>query len=377
MPCCGIYDRKYAELHSDRTCGATTTKALWEKGPKCDCCSSYKQWKNCHPDLASTLQVCYKTWQFFQNNNNNVQQVLADKPLYYEALPSEEVTVSIGGKDTTYIGTIRALRGGPLGACQKKASSGGAHPYVCQACDALIHGKTSNINRKLNRSKQLIYPRGNEKRAVKSGVNHKFCSAEHLQVAIQSRKIQEHMTNEKLSRQNQMLHDSWHGNQTARPFVETFINLLETNKLSEFDLSFLSTWLGKKEKGRFFKADDQARRLAILFSNKLGEKMYTTTAPLLGLPSARQAQKIRAKDLSHQHYLPGINKWPLEMIAKRPAVKPLQNGMDGTRIIWTLDLYLDKYIVGQQFSPDVRLYPKHPPEIPVNLKELNDFVLHV
>jgi len=60
-------------------------------------------------------------------------------------------------------------------------------------------------------------------------------------------------------------------------------------------------------KGRFYKADEQARRLVILFSNKLKEKMYLTTAPLLGLPAARQA---RAKDMnSSQHvYFPGINK---------------------------------------------------------------------
>lgn len=39
--------------------------------------------------------------------------------------------------DRTYTGTIRALSGGPLGACQGKASSCGCHPYTCEACQAL------------------------------------------------------------------------------------------------------------------------------------------------------------------------------------------------------------------------------------------------
>ena len=114
-----------------------------------------------------------------------------------------------------------------------------------------------------------------------------------------------------------LLHDSWHQHPTAKPFVKTLLNLIGNNKL---DLNFISTWLGKKDKGRFYRADEQARRLAILYSNKLGENMYTATTPLLGLPTARQARKIRAKDMkSSQHiiYLPGINKWPLEKLSKQ------------------------------------------------------------
>ena len=37
--------------------------------------------------------------------------------------------------------------------------------------------------------------------------------------------------------------------------------------------------------------------------------------------------------------------------------KPLQNAMDGTRVIRMVELYLGKYLVGKQFSPDVRLFP--------------------
>ena len=121
-----------------------------------------------------------------------------------------------------------------------------------------------------------------------------------------------------------------------------------------FDMSFLKNWMGKKVKGRHYRADEQARSLAILYSNKLGEKLYTTTAPLLGLPCARQARKIRSKDSTH--YLPGLNDWALEKISKRQHLRPLQNGMDGTRIIRTIELYLDKFLVGRMFPPDVRLF---------------------
>lgn len=122
----------------------------------------------------------------------------------------------------------------------------------------------------------------------------------------------------------------------------------------------------KKNKGRFYKADEQAKRLAILYSNKRGEKMYTTTAPLLGLPNSRQARKNRAKDLSQQHYLPGINKWPLEKLTNRAILKPLQNGMDGICIVRTLDLYLEKFIVGREYPSDVRCFAEQLYEIPTS-----------
>ena len=226
-----MYDRKYAEIHSDRTCGGTTTKKLWEdkraSGNTCDCCSSYKEWRVNHPQLAQEMQV------------------LADKGKYYEVFHTEEITVG----DHSYVGTIRALSGGPLGACYGVVSS------TCDACNALVHGKTSNLNRKLHRSKHLKHPRCEEDRATSSGVNHKYCSAEDLQHAMQSRKNQARISSEKilsLTAQNKsLLHDSWHRYPSAKPFMQT---LLETNKLSEFDLNFLSTWLRKKYQGKFFRA---------------------------------------------------------------------------------------------------------------------------
>ena len=133
---------------------------------------------------------------------------------------------------------------------------------------------------------------------------------------------------------------SWHSNASVKPFVQTLITLLEEQKLSDFDLNFLENWLGKKEKGRFFKADEQARNLAILYSNELHEKTYTTTAPLLSLPNVHQARRIRAKEVGIHHYLPGLNEWAVQVTSMRPVVKPLQNGMDDTRIIRTDELYI-------------------------------------
>ena len=153
-----------------------------------------------------------------------------------------------------------------------------------------------------------------------------------------------------------LLSRSWHTKSSIKPCVYTLVTLLEEQKLSEFDMSFLQNWLGKKSKGRYFKADEQARNLAILYSNKLGEKIYTTTAPLLGLPSARQARRTQAKDEYAHSYLPGLNNWALQIAGNRPLLKPLQNGMDGTRIIHTVELYLDRFLVGRKFPPDVRLF---------------------
>ena len=79
--------------------------------------------------------------------------------------------------------------------------------------------------------------------------------------------------------------------------METFINLFGEKKLSTFDLSFVQNWLHKKQNSHYARADGQTRKLVILYSNRLGEKLYTTSAPMLGLPSARQAQKISAKEI--------------------------------------------------------------------------------
>lgn len=101
-----------------------------------------------------------------------------------------------------------------------------------------------------------------------------------------------------------LLSQKWHDSPSIRQFVETLVSLLQQNKLSQFDLSFLENWMKMQLKGRYARADEQACKLTILYSNKLGEKLYTTTAPLLGLPCVRQARKICAKEIGDHHYLP-------------------------------------------------------------------------
>ena len=81
---------------------------------------------------------------------------------------------------------MRALSGAPLGECMKTAKDSGTHPYTCDACNALAHGKSSVLNCRLQRNNVLKHPRSEDECALKSGVNHKFCS-DHLHVALQSR----------------------------------------------------------------------------------------------------------------------------------------------------------------------------------------------
>ena len=357
MKCQGLYDRKYAELHLDRNAGTQSTKKLWEQGRKddtpfkdsqdrsfttqCSCCSTYQQWVASHSELRRELLA------------------LSQRTQYYDTLPNEMVTITQGGSEISYLGTIRASRLGPCGPCTGIASDRGDHPYTCDSCDALIHGKTSTLNRKLHRANKLKHPRNDATRATKPGVTHKFCSSRTLEVAIQAHREQSAVAIRKADRlseaNSRLLHNSWHCHTSSRPFIETLLRLLEEGKLSDFDMSFLQNWLHKKDKGRVARADEQARNLAVLFSNRLGEKMYTTTAPMLGLPSARQARRIRAKESAQRSYLPGLNGWALDLACSR-EVRPLQNGMDGTRVVRVIELYQEKYLVGKEFSPELLMY---------------------
>ena len=67
----------------------------------------------------------------------------------------------------------------------KTAKDLGDHPCTCDACNVLAHGKSSVLNRRLQRNNVLKNPRSKGDRALKSGVNHKFCSPDNLQVALQ------------------------------------------------------------------------------------------------------------------------------------------------------------------------------------------------
>ena len=54
--------------------------------------------------------------------------------------------------------------------------------------------------------------------------------------------------------------------------------------------------------------------------------------------------------------MPGLNDWAFDKVASRSEMRPLQNGMDGTRIIRVVELYRQQYLVGEEFHPDVRLF---------------------
>lgn len=150
VKCQGLYDRRFEGLYSDRLAGTTTAKKLWEDGRKvgdldsyetangselqiqCNCCSSYSVWKKTHPESAVDLQR------------------VADTPCYYQVC-DEEVEVFVDGQRHAYWRTIRALSQAQKGACTGIACSVGQHPYTCEACDALQHGKSSQLLRRLNR----------------------------------------------------------------------------------------------------------------------------------------------------------------------------------------------------------------------------------
>ena len=169
----------------------------------CECCQTYVDWKQVHPILAKSLQE------------------LADQPRYYALLPNEKV--SVDGKEM--VGTIRALSAAPFGPCSRVAKTYGPHPYTCDACNALVHGQTSVLNRRILRDKQLKHPRSQEQQAIQSGVNHKYCSLNHLQIALNTCKENEHLQVDKivnLSKANQnVLHQRWHRCASAHPFIES------------------------------------------------------------------------------------------------------------------------------------------------------------
>ena len=94
-------DRSFTRFHDDRSFGGTQAKSLWEKGcnksltfqdksgqnfvTNCQCCTIYQVWKSKHPQLAKELQA------------------IADNPTYYQVLPTENVTVIVGGQEVEYI----------------------------------------------------------------------------------------------------------------------------------------------------------------------------------------------------------------------------------------------------------------------------------
>lgn len=51
--------------------------------------------------------------------------------------------------------------------------------------------------------------------------------------------------------------------------------------------------------------------------------------------------------------------------------------MDGTRIIRAIELYRDKYLVGREFPPDLRLFLLNLLNLIASMAEIQKFVLEV
>ena len=194
VPCQGLHDRKYEVLYDDGNAGTTTPRKLWldsrQKGKltyktpdgeqihtTCECCTEYAEWKKAHSTAAKALQH------------------IADIPCYYKVC-DEQVRVH----SLIYQRTIRALHSAPKGACVGTASQSGPHPYTCEACEALQHGKDSQLLYKLLRASKLKYPRSKQSKPSQRGIRHKYCSKAQLESALQHRKDQGKTQSKKLTR---------------------------------------------------------------------------------------------------------------------------------------------------------------------------------
>ena len=149
VSCQGLYDRKFVVLYEDGNAGVTTSKSLWVhsrsvgecvQSPENEqqvqtACTMYGQWKKAHSTAAKTLQH------------------IADIPCYYKVCDEQ---VNVGTH--VYRGTIRALHSAPKGKCKGTALASGQHPYTCEACEVLQHGKSSQLLRKLLLASKLKHP---------------------------------------------------------------------------------------------------------------------------------------------------------------------------------------------------------------------------
>ena len=68
--------------------------------------------------------------------------------------------------------------------------------------------------------------------------------------------------------------------------------------------------------------------------------------------------------------MPGINDWSFKLISEKR--KPFHNSMDGTRVIRTIELYENGYLVGESFPADIRL-PHNLPNL-VSREQVQEYV---
>jgi len=112
-----------------------------------------------------------------------LQKCFSKLLICYYKLCNETVTIG----STTYETTIRTLHLAPHGSCKGIASKSGSYPYICDAREALQHGKNSQLLHKFNRISKLKYPCTQEDRATHCGVTHKHCSTADVNVALEVR----------------------------------------------------------------------------------------------------------------------------------------------------------------------------------------------
>ena len=163
--------------YKDRVSGTITAKKHWSDQQlisECGCYTTYLDWKSKHPTQATALQ----------------QE--ADRPSVYCISKHEKMHVVVSGEEHKHCGTIRALDRAPNGACTGTASMSGPRPFTSGNCDALVHGKSSALLHKPNRSFVLTNSRSEDGRVLKPGVTRKYVSTSSLDTALKVRLQQVH-----------------------------------------------------------------------------------------------------------------------------------------------------------------------------------------
>jgi len=238
VKCAGVYNQKYEELYNDGSSGCTTAKKLWENHRQaannpygvtinCGCCEEYRIWKESHPTDFQRLK-----------NMSSDPVVFPSKRQIYSHL------VVQNGNTLVYTGTIHAV------GCTGNAFASGSHPYQCNACFNLVHGKSSQLLRKYNRSKKLKNPRSDLYRATKPGVTHKFCTPSNIEDALQLKTVKVKTEKEKVNRLNckieKMLKDDFFQNCTSIPFMKSLHTLIASKNSATLICLFSQIGLQRK-----------------------------------------------------------------------------------------------------------------------------------
>ena len=121
---------------------------------------------------AKILEVADKSWAKFAETENPLGEgSLFGQEFHSEIFKKVEVDNSLSLRSFTFNFLLSTLQ----------------YPYICMACEALQHGRNSQLLHKLSRALILKHTYTKKKRACFCGLRHKYVSSDHLQVALSER----------------------------------------------------------------------------------------------------------------------------------------------------------------------------------------------